>query len=47
MSQNLLEKYFEGLGEIILRSEDILSVSLETKNINKVGLVMLSHLGKS
>ena len=43
MSQNL----FERLGEIILRSEDIPSVSLETKNINKVGLDMPSHLGKS
>ena len=43
MSQKLLER----LGEMILRSEDVPSVSLETKNINKVGLDMPSHLGKS
>ena len=47
MSQNLLEKCFERLGEMILRSEDVPSVSTETKNINKVGLDMPSHLGKS
>ena len=47
MSQNLLEKCFERLGEMILRSEDVPSVSSETKNINKVGLDMSSHLGKS
>ena len=35
MSQNLIEKCFEKLGEMILRSEDVLSVSPETKNINK------------
>ena len=47
MSQNLLEKCFEILGEMILRSEDASSVSLETKNINKVGFDMSSHSGKS
>ena len=47
MSQNLLEKCFERLGEMIVRSEDVPSVSSETKNINKVGLDMPSNLGKS
>ena len=46
MSQNLLEKCFERLGEMIMRLEDVPSVFLETKNINKVGLDMLYHLGK-
>ena len=36
MSQNLLEKCFERLGEMIMRKDDVSSVSLETKNINKV-----------
>ena len=43
MSQNLLER----LGEMIVRSGDVPSVSLETKNINKVGLDMPSHSKKS
>ena len=43
ISQNLLEKCFERLGEMILRSEDVPSVFSETKNINKVGLDMPSH----
>ena len=43
MSQNLLEI----LGEMIVRSGDVPSVSLETKNINKVGLDMPSHSKKS
>ena len=30
-----------------MRSDDISSASLETKNINKVGLDMPSHSGKS
>ena len=47
MSQNLLETCFERLGEMIMRSEDVPSVSTETKNINKVGLDMPSHSGKS
>ena len=47
MSQNLLEKCFERLGEMIVRSEDVPSVSSETKNINKVGLDMSSHSKKS
>ena len=47
MSQNLLEKCFERLGEMIARSEDVPSVSSETKNINKVGLDMSSNSGKS
>ena len=47
MSQKLLEKCFERLGEMIMRIDDVSSVSLETKNINKVGLDMSFHLGKS
>ena len=47
MAQNLLEKCFEKMGEIIVRMEDISSVSSETKNIKKVGLDMSSHPGKS
>ena len=47
ISQNLLEKCFERLGEMIMRTYDISSVSSETKNINKVGLDMSSHSGKS
>ena len=46
MSQNLLEKCFERLGEMIMRTEDVSSVSSETKNINKVGLDMPPHSGK-
>ena len=44
VSQNLLEKCFERLG---MRTDDVSSVSSETKNINKVGLDMSSHSGKS
>ena len=47
MSQNLLEKCFEKIGEIIVRLEGVPSVSLETKNFNKVDLDMSSHSGKS
>ena len=47
ISQNQLEKCFERLGEMIMRTDDVSSVSLETKNINKVGLDMQSHSGKS
>ena len=47
MSQNLLEKCFERLGEMIIRTEDVSSVSSETKNKDKVGLDMPSHLGKA
>ena len=47
MSQNLLEKCFERMGEIIVMTEDVSSVSSETKNIKKVGLDMPSHMGKS
>ena len=47
MSHNLLEKCFERLGEMIVRSENVPSVSSETKNINKVDLDMPSHSGKS
>ena len=46
ISQNRLEKCFERLGEMIMRTHDVSSVSLETKNINKVGLDMPSHSGK-
>ena len=42
MSQNLLEKCFEILGEMIMRSHDVSSTSSKTKNINKVGLDMPS-----
>ena len=47
MSQNLLEKCFEKMREIIARSKYVPSVSSKTKNINKVGLDMSSHSGKS
>ena len=47
MSQNVLEKCFERLGEMILRLEDVPTVSSETKSINKVGLDMPSYSGKS
>ena len=47
ISQNLLEKYFERLREMIIRSDDVSSASSETKNINKVDLDMPSHSGKS
>ena len=47
ISQNLLEKCFERLGEMIMRSDDVFSASFETKNIKKVGLDMPSHSGKS
>ena len=46
ISQNLLEKCFERLGEMIMRTDDVSSVSSDTKNINKVGLDMPSHLRK-
>ena len=47
ISQNILEKCFERLGEIIVRTDDVSSISSETKNIKKVGLDMPSHSGKS
>ena len=47
MSQNLLERSFEDLENLIMRTEVVSSVSLETKNILKVVLDMLSPLGKS
>ena len=47
ISQNLIEKCFERLGEIIMRSDDVSSASSDTKNINKVGLDKSSHSGKS
>ena len=46
ISQNILEKCFERLEEMIMGTDDVSSVSSETKNINKVGLDMLSHSGK-
>ena len=46
ISQNILEKCFERLGEIIVRTDDVSSASSETKNIKKVGLDMPSHSGK-
>ena len=47
ISQNLLEKCFERLGEMIMRTDDVSSASSETKIIKKVGLNMLSHSEKS
>ena len=47
ISQNILEKCFERLGEIIMRTDDVSSASSETKNIKKVGLDIPSHSGKS
>ena len=47
MSQNLLEKCFKRMREIIVRTKDVSLVSSKTKNIKKVGLNMPSHLGKS
>ena len=47
ISQNLLEKCFERLGEMIMRTNDVSSVFSETKNINKVGFDMPSHSGKN
>ena len=43
ISQNILEKCFEMLGEMIIRIDDVSSVSSKSKNINKVGLDMLYH----
>ena len=43
MSQNLIEKCFERLREMIMMTDDVSSVFSETKNINKVGLDMPSH----
>ena len=47
MSQNLLEKCFEEMEKIIMRTKDGSSISSKTKNIKKVGLDMSSHQGKS
>ena len=47
ISQNLIEKCFERLGEIIMRIDDVSSASSETKNIKQVGLDMPSHSAKS
>ena len=47
MTQNLLEKCFEEMGEIIMRIEDVSSVFSKIKNIKKVSLDMSSHQGKS
>ena len=47
MSQNLLENCFQKMGEIVVRTEDVSSVSTETKNIKKECLDMSSHSGKS
>ena len=47
ISQNLLEKCFERLREMIMMTYDISSVSSETKNINKVGLDVSSHSRKN
>ena len=47
ISQNLIEKCFEILEEMIMRTDDVSLVSSETKNINKVGLDMSSNSRKS
>ena len=47
MYQNLLEKCFERLGEMIVRSKDVSSVFSETKNTHKVGLDIPSHSEKN
>ena len=47
VSQNLIEKCFERFGEMIMRLDDVSPASSKTKNINKVGLDMSSHSGKS
>ena len=47
MAQNLLERSFEDLENLITRTEDVSSVSSETKNILKVDFDMSSPLGKS
>ena len=47
MTQNLLEKCFEEMGEIKMRTKDVSSVSSKTKNIKKVGFDMSSHQRKS
>ena len=47
MSQNLLEKCFEKMREIIMRSEDVPSISSETKNINEVGFDMSFYSRKN
>ena len=46
MTQNLSERSFEDLENLIMRTEDVSSVSPKTKNILKVDLDMSSPLGK-
>ena len=46
ISQNLLEKCFKRLEEMIMRTDDVSSVSSKTKNINKVSLDMSSYSKK-
>ena len=43
MSQNLLENCFQKMGEIVVRTKYVSSVSTKTKNIKKVCLDMSSH----
>ena len=47
MAQNIFERSFEKFENIIMRTKDASSVSLETKNVLKVVLDMSSHMGKS
>ena len=47
LAQNLFEKSFEELEFLIMRTEDVSSVSSKAKNIKKVVLDMPSHPGKS
>ena len=46
MTQNLSERSFEDSENLIMRTEDVSSVSPKTKNILKVDLDMSSPLGK-
>ena len=47
MAQNLFERSFDNLGNIIMRIEAASSVSSNTENITKVGLDMSSYQGKN
>ena len=47
MAQNIFERSFKNFENIIMRTEDVFSISSETKNILKVALDMPSHIGKS
>ena len=46
MAKNLFERSFENFESMIMMTEDVSSVSSETKNILKAALDMSSHMGK-